>query len=463
MIKNFLRRLQLFAGLPEADLDWLSDQAEPFSLEAGEVLIREGELGDAAFIVLEGELEVKKKSDMQDIFITLREPGEVIGEMALLDHSPRNATVTALQSSRLLKIRGDTFQQLLSQKPSAALAILHTVSQRLHQNEALLRQNEKMVALGTLAAGLAHELNNPTAAVGRSVDHLRSAVAGWMEASIDLDRYDLTPAQLQLVNELKSKIENFPAEGSAPDPLILNDREISIQSWLEQLGVEQAWEMAPRLASSGWELEALRDLEASFNPQVLRPVVKWLGAGGLVYALLNETHVGSERISEIVKAVKDYSYLDQAPVQEVDVQKGLENTLIILRYKITKRGIKVIRSYADYLPPIEAHGSELNQVWTNIIDNAVGAMDSGGELTLRTYSTDANIVVEIEDTGKGIPAEIQNRIFEPFYTTKPPGMGTGLGLHIAHTIVYNHHGQIQFTSRPGKTCFQVTLPKQLPH
>lgn len=462
MIKDFLRHLQLFAGLPEADLDWLSDQAEPFSLEAGEVLIQEGEPGDAAFIVLEGELEVKKKSDVQDIFITLREAGEVIGEMALLDHSPRNATVRALRSSRLLKIRGDTFQQLLSQEPTAALAILHTVTKRLHQNEALLRQNEKMVALGTLAAGLAHELNNPAAAVGRSVDQLRSAIVEWVKASIDLEGCGLTPAQLQTVSELRSKIENRPAESRAPDPLIESDREISIQSWLEGQGVGQAWDLAPVLASSGWDLEALRNLETLFGPEALRPVIKWLGAGCLVYSLLDESHAGSERISEIVKAVKDYSYLGQAPVQEIDVREGLENTLIILRHKITSRGVKVTRAYAVDLPHIEAHGSELNQVWTNIIDNAVGAMDSGGELTLRTYSKDANIVVEIEDTGKGIPPEIQSRIFEPFFTTKPPGMGTGLGLHIAHTIINNHHGQIQFTSRTGKTCFQVTLPIQLP-
>jgi signal transduction histidine kinase len=463
MIQDFLRRLQLFAGLPEADLDWLAEQAEPFSLEAGEVLIQEGEPGEAAFIVLEGELEIKKKSDVKDIFIALREPGEVIGEMALLDHSPRNATVKALKSSRLLKIRGDTFQQLLAQKPSAALAILHTVSQRLRQNEALLRQNEKMVALGTLAAGLAHELNNPAAAVGRSVDQLRSAIAGWMKASIDLERSSFTREQLHVVSELKSKIESRPAAASVLDPLAVSDRERSIQAWLDGLKIERGWELAPVFAASGWELAALRNLEAAFTPESLPRVVNWLGAGCLVYSLLDETHLGTERIAEIVKAVKDYSYLDQAPVQEVDIQEGLENTLIILRHKITSRGVKVKRAYAAGLPPIEAHGSELNQVWTNIIDNAVGAMENGGELTLRTYSQDANIVVEIEDNGKGIPAEIQNRIFEPFFTTKPPGMGTGLGLHIAHTIINNHRGQIQLTSRPGKTCFQVTLPKQLSH
>jgi len=462
MIKAFLRRLQLFADLPETDLDWLSTQAEPFSLEAGEVLIQEGKPADDAFIILDGELEIKKRSDVQDILIAVRDAGEVIGEMALLDKAPRNATVRALRPSRLLKIRGDTFQQLLAQKPSAALAILHTVSKRLHQNEALLRQNEKMAALGTLAAGLAHELNNPAAAVRRSVDQLRSALAGWTKASIDLDHCTLTPEQFRITGELRQAFENRLAALPVLDPLARSDRETGIQAWLEALGIQQAWQLAPPLVTNGWEPGSLRNLEASFDPEILPLVVKWLAAGCLVYSLLAETHLGTERLSEIVKAVKAYSFLDQGPIQEVDLHEGLENTLVILRYKITKGGITIKRAYAADLPHIEAHGSELNQVWTNIIDNAIDAMDGEGELTLRTYSKDANVVVEIEDTGKGIPAEIQSRIFEPFFTTKSPGMGTGLGLHIAHTIVNNHHGQIRLTSRPGMTCFQITLPMQLP-
>ncbi len=173
-------------------------------------------------------------------------------------------------------------------------------------------------------------------------------------------------------------------------------------------------------------------------------------------------NIGTQRISEIVKSVKAYSYLDQSPVQDVDVREGLENTLIILRHKM-KDGIKIVRDYSADLPHIEAYGSELNQVWTNIMDNAIDAMQGQGELTLRTYTKDGKVVVEIQDNGPGIPIEIQQRIFEPFFTTKPPGQGTGLGLHIAYTIVNNHYGQIRVNSEPGTTCFQVTLPLQLPH
>jgi signal transduction histidine kinase len=461
MSKDFLRRLDLFAGLPESDLDWLAAQAEPFDLEAGETLMEEGAPGDAAFIITDGEVEVTKKSDTQSIVIALREPGEVLGEMALLDNAPRMATVRAVRASRFLRISGEAFHQLLTQKPSAAVAILQTVTRRLRQNEALLRQSEKMAALGTLSAGLAHELNNPAAAVRRSVDQLRAALSAWTKASIDLDHCTLTPAQIRVIHDLKTALESRLAPDLGLDPLARSDRESDMQAWLEGIGIDEGWELAPALVASGWELESLRKLAPAFDPETLVLVVRWLAAGCAVYSLLNETHMGAERISEIVKSVKAYSYLDQAPIQEVDVHEGLENTLVILRHK-TKEGIHITRDYAPDLPHIEAYGSELNQVWTNIIDNAVDAMNGQGELTLRTRANDGKVTVEIEDTGPGIPKEIQQRIFEPFFTTKPPGQGTGLGLHISYTIVNKHYGQLRVESQPGRTAFQVTLPLQLP-
>ena len=190
-------------------------------------------------------------------------------------------------------------------------------------------------------------------------------------------------------------------------------------------------------------------------------VVRWLASGLAVYSLLEEVNLGAERISEIVKAVKSYAYLDQAPIQEVDIHEGLENTLIILRHKLA--GIQITREYAAGLPKVEAHGSELNQVWTNILDNAAYAMDGKGEIHLRTSAEDDHVVVEIQDSGPGIPPEIQQRIFEPFYTTKPPGVGTGLGLHIVYSIINNHYGRVNLTSSPGSTCFQIKLPVRLPH
>ncbi len=461
MISESLRRIPLFADLPEADLEWLSTRAEPMDVPAGTDLIREGEPGQAAYIVLDGEFEVTKKSGHQDIAITVRQAGEVFGEMALLDQAPRSATVRAVQDGHVLSISGDTFKALLAHSPSASMAILQTVSRRLRQNEALLRQNEKMAALGTLAAGLAHELNNPAAAVRRSAGQLRTALAAWASAMAELHAAALNEQQAGLLEELRTRVEQAASHPASLDSLTQSDRELELQDWLEQRGVPDAWQVAPSLVSGGWDASSLAALEGQFPATALPAVVKWLSAGVEVYALLGETNLGAERISEIVKAVKAYAYLDQAPVQVVDVHEGLENTLVILRPKLA--GIQVEREYAPDLPSIEAYGSELNQVWTNILDNAAYAMQGSGHIKLRTYAEDSRVVVEIQDDGPGIPAEIQQRIFEPFFTTKPPGSGTGLGLHIVYSIINNHTGTIHVSSRPGDTCFQVSLPARLSH
>jgi signal transduction histidine kinase len=459
MSNDSLRRLPLLAGLPDADLGWLSEQAQTLAIEAGSNLIEEGEPGDAAFIVLDGEFEVIKKSGRQDIVIAVRESGQVFGEMALIEHSPRTATVRAVRRSTVLKIGEDVFQQLLRQSPSASLSILQTVSQRLRQNDAMLRQNEKMAALGTLAAGLAHELNNPTAAVRRSADQLRSALDNWTSAATDLQRLSLEENQAQWLDGLKARITTSQAT-TAMDELDRSDREYDVQTWLESRGILGAWQAAPVFVQAGWDVASLAKVEDAFPPPALGPVLAWIVAGLSVYALLDEVSIGAARVSEIVKAVKAYSYLDQAPVQEVDVHEGLDNTLVILRSKLS--GIQVTREYAPDLTHIEAYGSELNQVWTNILDNAAYALEGHGSIRIRTHSANEQVFVEIEDNGPGIPVEIQQRIFEPFYTTKPPGVGTGLGLHIAYTIINNHYGRLRVTSQPGSTCFEITLPTRLP-
>jgi signal transduction histidine kinase len=236
-----------------------------------------------------------------------------------------------------------------------------------------------------------------------------------------------------------------------------------LQAWLEAHRIESAWELAPAMVNFGWNislLERLQDELAQLKAEALFDLsVQWLGAGCLAMDLLAEVLQTTERISQIVRAMKSYTYLDQAPLLEVDVHEGLENTLLILQHKL-KQGVTVKRDYAPALPRIQAYASELNQVWTNIIDNAIDAMQGKGEITLRTYTRDDGVVVEIIDNGPGIPENIQARIFEPFFTTKPPGQGTGLGLHISHNIVANrHHGQILVKSKPGETRFQVILPR----
>jgi signal transduction histidine kinase len=460
-VKGFLHNLSLFSELSDSDMDRLIGMAEEVALDQGEVLMQEGTLGDALYVVLDGQFEISKRSGNQDVVLAMRGTGEVLGEMALIEDLPRSATVTAARRSKILKITKDVFQTLIGSSSSAALSVLHTMSARLRNTESMLRQNEKMASLGTLAAGLAHELNNPAAAARRAVDQLKGCLDAWGRARIDMGSLNLDREQLELVAELRSRIATPVPPGREDDPLERADREAEMQTWMEDQGVEDAWDLAPTLLSRGWTLEDLQMTAKRFIPNQLPVVLQWLSIGSNVYGLLGDATVSLERISAIVRAVKDYSYLDQAPIQDVDVQDGLENTLVILAHKL-KGGVRVTKEFAPDLPKIEAYASELNQVWTNIIDNAIDAMDGEGEIRLKTSVEDGDVVVEICDTGPGMPPDVQQRIFEPFFTTKPPGVGTGLGLHISYNIVVQRHGgRIEVDSRSGGTCFKVALPQHL--
>ncbi len=455
-----LRQLPLFEGLTDEDLDQLYNMADVVSLKAGDVLVEEGQRGDSMYIALTGMFEVSKRSGERDVVFAGCGPGDVIGEISLLENIPRTATVRAIKEASLLEISRDTFRQLLIRSPTASLSVLRTMTARVRNTEATLRQNEKMAALGTLSAGLAHELNNPAAAVQRSAGQLRESMAELQVLSAELGAAGLSPAGRQVINTLGHEL---PQRATAPvklDPLARSDREGEIGEWMEEQGVDQAWDLAPAVVGLGWKLSDLEAMAAAFTAEDVPAFLGWLGTGCQVYTLLDVVSQGTTRISEIVKAVKAYSYLDQAPVQLVDVHEGLDNTLVILHHKLS--GITLVKDYASDLPRIEAYAGELNQVWTNLIDNAVGAMDGKGELRIRTYARDNGIVVEIADTGPGIPAEIQGRIFDAFFTTKPMGVGTGLGLHITYNIVvHEHRGQIKLESRPGRTLFQVLLPLQI--
>lgn len=458
---ELLQKSPLLAGLSPESLDQLVKMSQAVTLSAGEKLIGEGDAGDSAYVILDGELEVSKRSGARDIVLSTRRAGDLIGEMALLNQAPRMATVRANRDSRLLKIPAEAFEQLLRTSPEATLAILHTVTARLRNTESLLHQREKMAALGTLAAGLAHELNNPAAAAQRSTAQLQEALTDWLKLTFNLLAGEEDSSLEPLLEKLNGEILRRSAEPVNLDPLKRLENEQALQSWLEERGLDDAWQLSPGLSSSGWKPEELENLVGSLSQEEYPRLVRWLAAGCQVYGLLDEVRQSAGRISQIVKAVKSYTYLDQAPIQECDIHEGLENTLVMLSHKL-KSGVSVLREYAPDLPRVEAYASDLNQVWTNIIDNAIDAMQGQGELVLRTYLKDNCVAVEIQDSGPGIPAEIQPRIFEPFFTTKPPGSGSGLGLNIAYDIVVNkHHGEIHLTSQPGKTCFQVILPLRL--
>jgi signal transduction histidine kinase len=455
---SFLKKVPLFAGLPEADLERLCQMAEEVRLRARETLFSEGDAGDRAYVIREGEVEVFKSTGGREALLAVRVPGDVIGEMALLENLPRTASVRSRTESVLLAVRKEHFERLLAASPTAAQTLFYTAMSRWRATEAMLRHNEKMAQLGTLTAGIAHEMNNPAAAVSRGTGQLAASLAQFEEAVRTVAGLPLSPEQVRILKDLRSGVE-VPSSRADLSPVGRSDSEQAIEAWLGEHGVTDPWEVAPGLVDLGFDTTRLEELAGRFTPRLLPVVLKFLAAAHAIYSLLYEVRTGAGRISSIVKALKSYSFLDQAPVEEVDVHEGLEDTLVVLRHKL-KSHVRVNRQYGADVPRIQAYGSELNQVWTNIVDNAADALEGrGGEITIRTRREGEGVAVEIEDNGPGIPPENQARVFDAFFTTKPPGKGTGLGLNISYNIVvHRHRGALTVSSQPGKTVFTTWLP-----
>lgn len=328
------------------------------------------------------------------------------------------------------------------------------------QQEVMLRQNEKLATLGKMSAGMAHELNNPAAAARRSANQLSSTFSNFQDTLFTLSVKDLDFTQLEDLAKLAQFAKKCALTPIDLDPMQRSDREFEHEKWLDELGVDNGWEIAPVLVNMGLKKDEAEAMIQSFNPSSYSVVLQSLCDTFTIFSLIEELTRGVSRISAIVQSLKSYSYMDQAPVQSIDIHVGLDNTLVMLQSKI-KPGTRIHRHYASDLPCIQAYGSELNQVWTNIIDNALDIVDGNGEITLRTQNAGSWIIVEIEDNGPGIPAEIQGKIFDPFFTTKPVGKGTGLGLTITYSIIDKHNGKISARSKPGSTVFEVRLPLEL--
>jgi len=328
------------------------------------------------------------------------------------------------------------------------------------QQEVMLRQNEKLATLGKLSAGMAHELNNPAAAARRSASLLEATFSHYQDSIYHLGAENFSPDQLQSLGVLAELARERASTTVQLDPMERSDREAEFETWMDRHGIENSWELAPVLVNMGLNRGGLEELVRGIGSESLPKVLQSLCDAYTIFSLVNELTQGVSRISEIVKALKSYSYMDQAPVQSVDIHAGLEDTLVMLKGKISE-GTKIQREYAPNLPRIQAYGSELNQVWTNLLDNAFDVTNGNGLVTLRTRLEEPWVVVEIEDNGAGIPTEIQGKIFDPFFTTKPVGKGTGMGLNITHNIIDKHKGQIAVRSNPGKTIFEVRLPVDL--
>lgn len=454
---DFLKKIPLFSSLPEDDLERLCQMVTEVRLPAGKELFTEGSPGDKAYVIQEGEIEILKASGGRNVLVAVRKPGEVIGEMSLLEAAPRFATGRARTDSVLLAISHEQLDHLIDTSPSAARAMLFTVTSRLRSTELLLRESEKMAQLGTLTAGIAHELNNPAAAAKRGANQLMAAIDQLQSSQFLLAKLGIVESEVKNLQILDTQAREKAGHPSDLESLNRSDKEDEIETWLDEIGVDSGWELAPILVNLGLEIHQLNALLDELGNGKFPAALTWLCNLFTVYSLLAEIDMGAGRIAEIVKSLKAYVYLDQAPVQPVDLHEGLDNTLIMLRHKL-KGVVTVKREYEPNLPRIQAYGSELNQVWTNIIDNAIDAMNGQGEVLIRTHLDEEWVIVEIEDTGPGIPEEIQSKIFSPFYTTKPVGKGTGLGLNITYNIVQKHGGEIKVLSSPGRTVFSVCLP-----
>jgi signal transduction histidine kinase len=455
---DFLRTVDLFAELSDSDLNNLCLYITEMRLAPGEELFAEGEPGDKAYIIREGELEILTSSGGREVLIAVRHVGELIGEMALLEDAPRSATVRAHVDSLLYSIDKEHFDSLIGQSPSALKSMLRSILARLREQQNALYESERMAILGTQTAETVHDLNNPTSAIRRAADQMGVELQAQEQSQKDLATLGLDDDQMQVVRQEQVKGAERALNPPELDSLARSDREADLEEWLEARGVDDAWEIAPMLVDLGFEETDLTLLGDQFEEQQLPKVLAFLAGDFTVQHLLAEIRSAATSIYNIIEAYKAYVYLDQAPVQGVNIHKGLDGTLLILGGKL-KEGISVRKEYDPNLPEIMAYGSELNQVWTNLIKNAADAMEGKGEIVLRTRSDNGWVVVEVKDNGPGIPPELQERIFETGFTTKSRDKGTGLGLGSSRKIVEERHrGEISLTSEPGNTRFEVRLP-----
>ena len=449
-----LWRFPAFAGLPDDQIAWFLSQSQEISLKSGEIYAKQGDPPDSMFVLLEGEFEWRGEFG-GEAAILVGKVGDVTGALPFSRMKQFTVTGRAVKDGRILKFPARLFPDLIQKMPELAQRLVGVMSDRIRELTRLEQQRDRLAGLGKLSAGLAHELNNPASAAKRASAQLRDTLKRIKEASVELGRRDLTPTQKAEIEKLEASFTQ--RDGPPPDALTVSDLEDQIDSLLRSHGQNDLWELAAELAQRGIKPEALESLFENLDAGTARAALVRIAASVEIASLLNEIESGTSRISDLVGAIKEYTFMDQAPVQNVNVVKSLETTLTILNHKL-KRGVAVHRDYQPIPLLVDSFGSELNQVWTNLIDNAIDAMNGKGELRVRTYRDDGCVVVEIGDTGSGISAEVQAHIFEPFFTTKGVGEGTGLGLDTVQRIVKKHRGTIHVQSKPGDTRFQVWLP-----
>lgn len=492
---DLLRRVPVLAGLPEVKLQWIIAQGKEIELQPGELLRAEGTPATCMFLLLEGSFRMTQRVGNQDIVLKEHDTPTLIGEVPLLMGVPYFwATGRAITACHILELSAETFWQFMTLCPTLSMTVLRTMIERVQEAQVLAQHRERLISLGTLAAGLAHELNNPASAARRAARELRQVFPVLQTQTLKLTHKSLRDDQRQFLTTLQQdaivRFQNAPPL----DTLNQSDREDRIIEWMDEHNIQNGWQLASTLVTAGLDSDWLNQIPAQLEKQCLHEILLWLDATLTVVGLLNTLEHGTERIHQLVEAVQKYSSLEEVDLQAVDIHEGLESTLTILGHKL-KRGVTVIRDYADKLPTVMSHGHELEQVWINILDNAIDAVmerfsnnassvpseaalhtsplvipigvqgtvnhlfqvEQQPTIWIHTRCEADRVLVEIVDNGIGVPPEVQPHIFEPFFTTKGVGKGTGLGLNTSYKIVERHGGDIRVMSQPGVTCFQVRL------
>jgi signal transduction histidine kinase len=453
--KSELLKVPAFADLPDDQIAWFLSQSQEEILKSGDSPFRPGDPADAMFVILEGQLQVRGDLGGETVVIPIKS-GSVTGVLPFSRMKQFSVGVRAITDARILRFPAALFPDLIQKMPELTHRLVGLMADRIRETTRIEQQRDRLASLGKLSAGLAHELNNPASAAKRAASQLRDALKRIKNASHELGRRELTPTQKAEIESLEASL--VKSDDIPPDALTVSDIEGQIDSLLRSHGQNDLWQLAADLAHKNVKPATLESLFATLDAQTARAALVRIAAWLEVTSLLSEIENGTSRISDLVRAIKEYTYMDQTPLQNVDIARSLETTLTIMNHKL-KHGIVVKRDYGKVPLLVNSFGSELNQVWTNLIDNAISAMGGEGELRIRTYQQDDCVVVEISDNGPGIPSDVKPHIFEPFFTTKGVGEGTGLGLDTVQRIVNKHRGNIEVTSKPGDTRFQVWLPQ----
>ena len=457
--RDELRPLTILEGLPDGPLDWLCEHGEKITLESGDHMFDRGQVADSLWIVVTGVIQGFEEIGGQWLLVATTVRGQVTGMLPFsrMTHYPRHTV--AAEPSAVLRLDASLFGELLGVSQEVGRRLVAQMSDRVRGDVRLEQQGEKMMALGRLSAGLAHELNNPAAAVRRAAALLSEHRAKLPALVTALVRHHVSERGLEKLELEHLRSLGRRDDGSTATGLERGEREDDLLEWLESHGVAEPWEVAATFNEANLSVEDLEDLSRNVPEAALADVLAWLGGGIDSDRIVEEIKSAAGRISELVASIKTYSHMDRSAEHKLtDVRLGVDNTLKMLGHKLKEKEIRLVREYQDDLPLIPANAGELNQVWTNLLDNAIDAVDQGGVLILRARLNDLWVEVEIVDDGPGIPEEIRSHIFEPFFTTKDVGVGTGLGLGIARRIVETHQGHIEVKSRPGETCMCVRLP-----